>query len=152
LNERLTENIERKNKFKIYVSCLTQLNIDKHNRIPTNEVRKIRRIVRDSLSRGTNAEKTLSMWSSVRAGEEKNIFQYQEEADVMFDSNLVYELGVLKHYAMNELIKIGIESKYYDEATRLMRFLYCFADVDSKYVPDVSILKEFIGGSYFYDY
>ncbi|MGL6099944.1 MAG: nucleoside kinase [Fusobacteriaceae bacterium] len=152
LNEKLTENIKRENKFKIYVSCLTQLNIDRHNRIPTNEVRKIRRIVRDRLSRGTDAEKTLSMWNSVRAGEEKNIFQYQEEADVMFDSNLVYELGVLKHYAMNELIKIGIESEYYDEATRLMRFLYCFADIDSKYVPDVSILKEFIGGSYFYDY
>lgn len=152
LNERLTEDIDKKNKFKIYVSCLTQLNIDKHNRIPTNEVRKIRRIVRDSLSRGTSAEKTLAMWSSVRAGEEKNIFQYQEEADVMFDSNLVYELGVLKHYAMNELVKIKIDSDYYDEAIRLMRFLYCFADIDSKLVPDVSLLKEFIGGSYFYDY
>lgn len=152
LNEHLTQGIEKKNKFKIYVSCLTQLNIDRHNRIPTNEVRKIRRIVRDSLSRGTTAEKTLSMWNSVRAGEEKNIFQYQEEADMMFDSNLVYELGVLKHYAMNELIKINIDSQYYEEATRLMRFLYCFADIDSKFVPDVSLLKEFIGGSYFYDY
>lgn len=152
LNEKLTQGIERKYKFKIYVSCLTQLNIDMHNRIPTNEVRKIRRIVRDSLSRGTTAEKTLSMWKNVRDGEEKNIFQYQEEADAMFDSNLVYELGVLKHYAMNELIKIKIESEYYEEATRLMRFLYCFTDIDSKLVPDVSLLKEFIGGSYFYNY
>lgn len=152
LNEKLTEQIARENKFKIYISCLTQLNIDKHNRIPTNEVRKIRRIVRDRLSRGTSAEKTLAIWESVRAGEEKNIFQYQEEADVMFDSNLAYELGVLKPYAMNELIKIGIESPYYEEAKRLMRFLYCFAFIDDKLVPDVSLLKEFIGGSYFYDY
>lgn len=152
LNEKLTSQISRESKYKIYISCLTQLNIDKHNRIPTNEVRKIRRIVRDRLSRGTSAEKTLAIWESVRAGEEKNIFQYQEEADVMFDSNLVYELGVLKPLAMNELIKINFDSSYYEEAKRLMRFLYCFAFIDEKLVPDVSLLKEFIGGSYFYDY
>ncbi len=152
LNEKLTRDIERDEKFKIYISCLTQLNIDMHNRIPTNEVRKIRRIVRDSLSRGTKAEATLAMWDSVRRGEEKYIFKYQEEADVMFDSNLVYELGVLKRYAMKELMKINMESKYYDEAKRLLRFLYCFIDIDDKYVPDVSLLKEFIGGSYFYSY
>ncbi|MGL5055587.1 MAG: nucleoside kinase [Fusobacteriaceae bacterium] len=152
LNERLTLNIPRENKFKVYISCLTQLNIDMHNRIPTNEVRKIRRIVRDSLSRGTSAEGTLSMWDSVRRGEEKNIFKFQEEADAMFDSNLVYELAVLKPFAMKELIKIKIDSPYYDEAKLLMRFLYCFVDIDDKYVPDMSILKEFIGGSYFYSY
>ncbi len=152
LNDRLTSIIPKENKFKIYVSCLTQLNIDMHNRIPTNGVRKIRRIVRDSLSRGTSAEKTLDMWDSVRRGEEKNIFKFQEEADVMFDSNLVYELAVLKPFAMKELIKIGIDSPHYEEAKRLMRFLYCFVDIDDKYVPDISILKEFIGGSYFYGY
>lgn len=152
LNEELTSVIPRENKFKIYVSCLTQINIDLHNRITTNGVRKIRRIVRDSLSRGTSAEGTLSMWDSVRRGEEKNIFKYQEEADVMFDSNLVYELAVLKPFAMKELIKIKMDSPYYNEAKRLLKFLYCLVDVDDKYVPDISILKEFIGGSYFYKY
>ncbi|MGL4687209.1 MAG: uridine kinase family protein [Fusobacteriaceae bacterium] len=152
LNEELTRDIPRNEKFKIYISCLTQLNIDMHNRIPTNEVRKIRRIVRDSLSRGTKVEETLAMWDSVRRGEEKYIFKFQEEADVMFDSNLVYELGVLKKHAMKELIKIKIESEYYEEAKRLLRFLYCFVDIDDKHVSDMSLLKEFIGGSYFYNY
>lgn len=151
LNEKLTEKIPRKNKFKIYISCLTQLNIDNHNRIPTNEVRKIRRIVRDSLTRGTNAEKTLSMWKSVRRGEEKYIFKYQEECDIMFDSNLVYELGVLKRFAIKELIKVEYHSEHYKEARRLIRFLECFVDIDDKYVPDSSLLREFIGGSYFSD-
>lgn len=112
LNEEISKNIEKDEKMKIYISCLTQLNIDMHNRIPTNEVRKIRRIVRDSLSRGIAAEETLAMWDSVRRGEEKNIFKYQEEADIIFDSNLVYELGVLKKYALKELIKIRYDSPY----------------------------------------
>lgn len=152
LNEEVTKNILRENKFKIYISCLTQLNIDMHNRIPTNQVRKIRRIVRDSLSRGISAEHTLSMWNSVREGEEKHIFKYQEESDVMFDTNLVYELGVLKRFAMKELIKIKFGTPHYEEAKRLLRFLYCFVDIEDKYVPETSILKEFIGGSYFYNY
>ncbi|MGL5049301.1 MAG: uridine kinase family protein [Fusobacteriaceae bacterium] len=152
LNEEVTKNILRENKFKIYISCLTQLNIDMHNRIPTNEVRKIRRIVRDSLSRGISAEHTLSMWKNVRDGEEKHIFKYQEEADTMFDTNLVYELGVLKRFAMKELVKIRYGTPNYEEAKRLLRFLYCFIDIDDKFVPETSILKEFIGGSYFYNY
>ena len=152
LNERLTSHVEKKNKFKIYISCLTQLNIDDHNRIPTSEVRKLRRIVRDSLSRGTSANGTLDMWESIRRGEEKNIFPYQEEADAIFNSNLIYELGVLKKYAIKELKKIDSGSQHFEEATRLIKFLSYFREIDKELVPDNSILKEFIGGSYFYKY
>lgn len=152
LNERLTKEIPRENKFKIYISCLTQLNIDRHNRISTSDVREIRRLVRDSLSREEGGEGTLAMWASVRRGEEKHIFPYQEEADALFNSNLVYELGVLKSYALRELIKIKPSSPYYEEAKRIMRFLYCFVDIKPDLVPDDSILKEFIGGSIFYKY
>ncbi|MDU1911401.1 nucleoside kinase [Fusobacterium sp.] len=152
LNEKLTASIPKKNKFKIYISCLTQLNIDRHNRIATSDVRKIRRLVRDSMARNTFVEETIAMWNSVRKGEEKYIFPFQEDADVMFNSNLVYELGVLKRYAIRELIKIKVDSPYYEEAKRLMKFLYCFVDIDSKYIPDDSILKEFIGDSIFYKY
>ena len=152
LNEKLTSYIDKKNKFKIYISCLTQLNIDDHNRIPTSEVRKIRRIVRDSLSRGTSANGTLDMWDSIRRGEEKNIFPYQEEADAIFNSNLIYELGVLKKYAIKELKKIDSSSQHYKEAIRLIKFLGYFREIDKELVPDESILKEFIGGSYFYKY
>ena len=152
LNERLTSEIPRENKFKIYISCLTQLNIDKHNRISTSDVREIRRLVRDSLSREEKGEGTLAMWASVRRGEEKHIFPYQEEADALFNSNLVYELGILKSYALRELIKISPNSPYYDEAKRIIRFLYCFVDIKADLVPDDSILKEFIGGSIFYKY
>lgn len=152
LNERLTQVIPRENKFKIYISCLTQLNIDKHNRISTSDVRKIRRLVRDSLSREEKGEGTLAMWASVRRGEERHIFPFQEEADALFNSNLVYELGVLKNYALRELIRIKPSSPYYEEAKRLMRFLYCFVDIKIDLIPDDSILKEFIGGSLFYKY
>ena len=152
LNEKLTSHIEKKNKFKIYISCLTQLNIDDHNRIPTSEVRKLRRIVRDSLSRGTSANGTLDMWDSIRRGEEKNIFPYQEEADAIFNSNLIYELGVLKRYAIKELKEIDSSSQHFEEAIRLIKFLSYFREIDKELVPDNSILKEFIGGSYFYKY
>ncbi len=152
LNEKLTNYIDRKNKFKIYISCLTQLNIDNHNRIPTSEVRKLRRIVRDSLSRGTSAKGTLDMWASIRRGEEKNIFPYQEEADAIFNSNLIYELGVLKKYAVKELRKVEPTSKHYEESIQLIKFLNYFMEIDKELVPDDSILKEFIGGSYFYKY
>ncbi len=152
LNERLTSSIPKENKFKVYVSCLTQLNIDNHNRVATSDVREIRRIVRDSLARETGAEETLAMWDSVRRGEEKYIFPYQEDADVLFNSNLVYELGVLKRYAIRELIRIKPDSEYYEEAKRLIKLLYCFVDIDIKYIPDDSILKEFIGDSIFYKY
>ncbi len=152
LNEKLTSYIDKKNKFKIYISCLTQLNIDDHNRIPTSEVRKLRRIVRDSLSRGTSASGTLDMWDSIRKGEEKNIFPYQEEADAIFNSNLVYELGVLKKYAIKELKKIDSSNQHFEEAQRLIKFLSYFREIDKELVPDSSILKEFTGGSYFYKY
>ncbi|MDK0908391.1 nucleoside kinase [Clostridium perfringens] len=152
LNSKLTEKIPSKNKFKVYISALTQLNLDNHNRIPTTDVRKIRRIVRDSLSRGYGAEQTLEMWSSIKRGEEKNIFVYQEEADVMFNSTLVYELAALKEYALRELEKVDKNSSVYYEAKRIINTLKFFVEVKPERVPENSILREFIGGSCFYKY
>lgn len=152
LNEMLTVSIPRKNKFKVYISALTQLNLDNHNRIATTDVRIIRRIVRDYLSRGYSAEETLKMWPSVKRGEENNIFVFQEEADIMFNSSLVYELCILKRYAEPELEKITPKSPVYYEAERLKSFLHFFKDIDEELVPENSILREFIGGSCFYKY
>jgi uridine kinase len=148
----LTSAIPMENKFKIYISALTQLNLDDHNRIATTDVRILRRIVRDYLSRGYGSEDTLKMWPSIRRGEEKNIFIYQENADAAFNSTLVYELCVLKKYALKELEKIEPTSPVYYEALRLKSFLHFFKDVDKDLVPDNSILREFIGGSCFYKY
>lgn len=152
LNDKLTASIEKENKFKIYISALTQLNIDNHNRIATTDVRKIRRIVRDFLTRGYKAEDTLAMWKSIKRGEEKNIFVFQENVDVMFNSTLVYELCVLKKYALEELEKISKESKVYYEAERLKGFIKLFKDIEVEEVPQNSLLREFIGGSCFYKY
>ena len=152
LNPMLTSSVDDKHKFKIYISALTQLNLDNHNRISTTDIRRIRRIVRDYLSRGYGAEQTLMMWPSIKRGEQKNIFIYQEEADVMFNSTLVYELCVLKKYALQELDKIKQESPIYLEANRLKAFLGFFKEIDKEYVPENSILREFIGGSIFYKY
>ena len=152
LNEILTKSIPKENKFKIYISALTQLNLDCHNRIATTDVRIIRRIVRDYLTRGYGGEDTLKMWPSIRRGEEKNIFVFQEEADVMFNSTLVYELCVLKKYALLELEKIEEISPVYYEALRLKSFLHFFKEVPKELVPDNSLLREFIGGSCFYKY
>lgn len=152
LNPILTSEIKDENKFKIYISALTQLSIDNHNRIATTDVRKIRRIVRDFLSRGYGAEETLKMWHSIRAGERKNIFVYQEEADAMFNSTLVYELCVLKDYGLKELNKIKPGSPVYGESERLKAFLSFFKTIEFKDVPENSILREFIGGSCFYQY
>lgn len=152
LNPKLISSTLNSNVFKIYISALTQLNIDNHNRISTTDVRKVRRIVRDSLSRGYGAEDTLKMWQSIKAGEKKNIFVYQEEADVAFNSTLVYELGVLKPYALKELEKITEESQVYSEAIRLKSFLSFFKEIDIEEVPKNSLLREFIGGSIFYEY
>ncbi|MGL5917769.1 MAG: nucleoside kinase [Cetobacterium sp.] len=152
LNSSLIEGIAQNHIFKIYISCLTQLNIDSHNRIKTSVVRKMRRIVRDSISRNFNAEETLEMWERVRRGEEKNIFPYQENADIIFDTSLTYEIGVLKPAVERELIKIKMNSPHYDEARKLLRMLNYFISIPDKYVPDESILKEFTGGSYFYSY
>ncbi|GAA0728045.1 nucleoside kinase [Clostridium malenominatum] len=150
LNEILTSSIAPENKFKIYISALTQLNLDSHNRIATTDVRIIRRIVRDSLFRGYSAEDTLNMWPSIRRGEEKNIFVFQENAHVMFNSTLVYELCVLRQYALKELNKITPSSPVYHEGLRLISFLNFFKDLDMKHVPDNSILREFVGGSWFH--
>ena len=152
LNPNLISNELNKNVFKIYISALTQLNIDNHNRISTTDVRKVRRIVRDSLSRGYGAEDTLKMWKSIKKGEKNNIFVYQEQADVAFNSTLVYELGVLKPYALKELNKITEESFVYSEAIRLKAFLSFFETIDIEEVPKNSLLREFIGGSAFYEY
>ncbi|MFU7517406.1 nucleoside kinase [Clostridium sp. HCS.1] len=152
LNPMLTESILDKQKFKIYISALTQLNLDNHNRIATTDIRRVRRIVRDYLSRGYGAEETLKMWPSIRRGEGKNIFIFQEEADVMFNSTLVYELCVLKKYALEELEKIQPDSKVYLLASRLKAFLGFFKEIDKDLVPTNSILREFIGGSDFYKY
>ena len=152
LNPILTSSLDENNIFKIYISALTQLNLDNHNRISTADVRRVRRIVRDSLSRGKNAEETLLMWPSIKKGEEKNIFVYQEEADVVFNSTLVYELCVLKKKALEELDKVGADSSVYDEVKRLKAFLGFFDEIDKGLVPENSILREFIGGSIFYKY
>ncbi|SHJ87447.1 uridine kinase [Caminicella sporogenes DSM 14501] len=150
LNEKLTKDIPCDKKFKIYVSALTQLNIDDHNRIPTTDTRLIRRIVRDSKYRGHSALTTLKLWPSVRRGEERNIFPYQEEADVMFNSALVYELAVLKKYAEPLLKEISENEPEYSEVKRLLKFLSYFKSIDDeKYILQTSILKEFIGGSCF---
>lgn len=152
LNPSLTDKVKDENKFKIYISALTQLNLDNHNRIATTDVRKIRRMVRDYLSRGYKAEETLLMWPSIKRGEKKNIFVYQGEADVMFNSTLVYELCVLKSYALRELEKIHPDSPVYNEAVRLKSFLSFFREIEFNEVLENSILREFIGGSSFYKY
>ncbi|MGL5414996.1 MAG: nucleoside kinase [Clostridium sp.] len=152
LNPMLTSRVNEENKYKIYISALTQLNLDNHNRIQTTDVRKIRRIVRDYLSRGYGAEETLKMWPSIKRGEKNNIFVYQEECEDMFNSTLVYELSVLKPYALKELDKIQKDSPVYAESYRLKAFLSFFKEIPMEYVPDNSIFREFIGGSIFYDY
>jgi len=149
LNERLTAAVPREHKIKIYISALTQLSIDNHNRIPTTDTRLIRRIVRDSQFRSHDALKTLKMWPSVRRGEEKNIFPFQEDADIMFNSALLYELGVLKKYAEPLLEKITPEWPEYSEAKRLLKFLSYFASIEDNEIPFNSILREFIGSSCF---
>ena len=149
LNDKLSYSLPKENKFKIYISALTSLNIDEHNRVPTADGRLIRRMVRDARTRGASAQDTIRMWNSVRRGEEENIFPYQEEADVMFNSALVYELAVLKQYAEPILFGIPADSPEYTEAKRLLKFLDYFLGVSSEDVPKNSILREFIGGSCF---
>lgn len=149
LNPKLTESLNNDNKFKIYISALTQLNIDEHNRIPSTDGRLIRRIVRDARTRGTSARNTIAMWPSVRRGEEENIFPYQEEADVMFNSSLVYELAVLKQYVEPLLFGMGKDCPEYVEAKRLLKFFDYFVGIGSEPVPTNSLLREFIGGGCF---
>lgn len=150
LNDELTRSIPKDNKFKIYISALTQLNIDEHNRIPTTDTRLIRRIVRDSKFRSNDANQTLSVWPSVRRGEEKNIFPFQEEADVMFNSALFFELSVLKKYAEPLLRQVETGSPVYVEAKRLLKFLNYFVALENEdNIPKTSIMREFIGNSSF---
>lgn len=149
LNDKLSYALPKESKFKIYISALTQLNIDEHNRIPTTDGRLIRRMVRDARTRGTSAKDTIAMWASVRRGEEKYIFPYQEEADVMFNSALIYELACLKVYAEPLLFGIEKTAPEYLEAKRLLKFFDYFVPVPGESVPQNSILKEFVGGSCF---
>ena len=148
LNDRLSYSLPRESKFKIYISALTQLNIDEHNRIPTTDGRLLRRMIRDARTRGTSARDTIRMWPSVRKGEEENIFPYQEEADAMFNSALIYELAVLKQYVEPLLFGIPKNCPEYTEAKRLLKFLDYFIGVSSEDIPKNSILREFIGGSW----
>lgn len=149
LNDKLSHSLPRESKFKIYISSLTSLNIDEHNRIPTTDARLLRRLVRDARTRGASGGKTINMWPSVRRGEEENIFPFQEDADIMFNSALIYELAVLKQYAEPILFGIDRDSEEYIEAKRLLKFLDYFLGVNSEVVPKNSILKEFISGSCF---
>ncbi len=150
LNDKLTASISPEDKYKIYVSALTSMNIDDHNRIPSTDTRIIRRIVRDNQFRGCSAINTINRWPSVRRGEEKNIFPYQENADIMFNSSLVYELCLLKTYAEPLLLALGPENERYSEVKRLIEFLSYFLPIDGKEVPNNSIVKEFVGGSCFF--
>lgn len=148
LNEKLSRDVFQKDKFKIYISALTQLNLDQHNRIPTTDNRMIRRIVRDYRMRGYSAQDTLKRFASVRAGEDKHIFPYQENADAIFNSALDYELAVLKKHALPLLEAIDESDSSFYQAKRLRKFLYYFLDIEEEgWIPSTSILREFIGGS-----
>ncbi len=149
LNDRLTRDLPAENKFKIYISALTQLNVDEHNRIPTTDGRLLRRLVRDARTRGADAKRTIGMWASVRRGEENNIFPYQEQADVMFNSALIYELAVLKQYAEPLLFSVEPGEPEYDEAKRLLKFLDYFLPIPADDIPNSSLIREFIGGGCF---
>lgn len=149
LNDKMSYALPGESKYKIYISALTSLNIDEHNRIPTTDGRLLRRMVRDARTRGSSAKRTISMWQSVRRGEEKNIFPFQESADAMFNSVLIYELAVLKQYAEPLLFSIREGEPEYYEAKRLLKFLEYFLGVSSEQLPKNSIVREFVGGSVF---
>lgn len=149
LNDKLTYLIPKKQKYKIYVSSLTVLNMDYFNRIPTTDTRLIRRLVRDKKFRNYGALNTLERWPSVNKGEAKNIFAYQEQADIMFNSSLIYEIGVLKNYAIPLLKEIDNTKKEFSEAKRIITMLEYFESIPEELVPRHSLLREFIGGSAF---
>jgi uridine kinase len=152
LNPHLIPDIPTEKTFRVYVSCLTQLNLDRHNRISTTDTRLIRRIVRDSFSRGYNAMQTIQRWDSVRLGEKNNIFPYQENADEVFNSALVYELSALKNFAEPLLRQVPFGVPEYIEAKRLLALLEWFLEIPIEFVPDNSILREFIGDSILGDF
>ena len=149
LNEKMSGSLPKESKFKIYISALTQLNIDEHNPLSTTDGRLIRRIVRDARTRGTSAKETIAMWDSVRRGEEKNIFPFQEQADEMFNSALIYEMAVLKIYAMPQLLAIDQDCPEYAEAKRLIKLLDYFLGMPADDICNNSLVREFIGGSCF---
>ena len=149
LNEKMSYTLPAESKFKIYISALTCLNVDEHNRIPTTDGRLLRRMVRDARTRGTTADKTIAMWPSVRRGEEKYIFPFQEDADAMFNSAMTYELSVIKQYAEPLLFNIRKGEPGYHEAKRLLKFLEYFLGVSSEELPKNSLCREFVGGSCF---
>ncbi len=148
LNEKLTTSVPRTNKYKIYISPLTVLNIDNHNRISTALVRKLRRMVRDNRTRGNDPLDTMEHWAQVREGEEKYVFPFQDDADVVFNTALIYEINVLKAYVEPLLFSIKQDSKYYDEARKIIKFLDNFLPIPDDDVPKDSLLREFIGGGY----
>ena len=147
LNDELTSAIEKRYKYKIYISPLTQLNIDNHNRIFTSDTRRLRRMVRDNRTRGYTAEETLKRWAKVREGEEKYIFPYQDEADTIVNSAMIYEIGVLKVYAEPLLFSVPEDSDVYPEARRLINFLRNFLPIPADQIPINSVIREFVGGS-----
>ena len=149
LDTNILTNIPRKNKFKIYLSPLTEINMDNHNRVSTSDNRILRRMIRDNRTRGYGVEKTLESWAKVRGGEEKYIFPYQDDADVTFNTALIYEIGVLKTYVEPLLYSVESDSKYYEEAKRLIDFLRLFLPIPSDAIPQDSIIREFIGGGCF---
>lgn len=149
LNEELTHDIPRENKFKMYISALTSINIDDHNSVSTSDARLLRRMVRDYKYRGHSPERTLELWDAVRRGEEKNIFPYQEDADVIFNSAMFYEIGVLKTVAEPLLRGVSKDSPYYPKAKSMLDFIQYFEPITSESVPENSIIREFIGGSCF---
>ena len=149
LNEKLTNSIKRENKLKIYISPFTPLGLDRHNHISTVDMRLIRRMVRDNSKRGYNAESTLKNWRIVRKAEEKYVFPYQTEADIVFNTALIYEIGILKTYAIPLLYSVKQDSEYYEEALRLINFLKGFFNIPVDILPNTSVLREFVGNSYF---
>lgn len=151
LDSRILTSIPRENKYKIYISPLTELRMDDHNRIPTSDNRILRRIVRDNRTRNYRVEDTLSQWHKVREGEEKYIFPYQDEADIMINSAAIYEMGVLKTYVEPLLYSVESDSPYYEEAKRLINELRLFLPIPSESIPEDAVIREFIGGSYFHE-
>ncbi len=149
LNPKATEELPDENKFKIYISCMTSLNIDEHNRIPSTDARLLRRMVRDARTRGNSAQHTFELWPKVRAGETENIFRFQDDADAVFNSVLIYELAVIKQFAEPLLFNVRQNEPEYYEAKRLLKFLEYFVGVDTASVPTNSLLREFVGGGCF---
>ena len=149
LNDLLTSSIDRKNKYKIYISPFTPLGLDRHNHVSTLDLRLIRRLVRDYRTRGYNASETLKNWTVVNQSEERYIFPYQKEADTVLNTALIYELGVLKTYAVPILYSVDYKNEYYMEAQRIINFLRYFLDIPESALPNTALLREFVGGGYF---